>query len=138
MAEDAVDLAVRHGGLDGGECRTRVLPLVGAPGSPVAVTGSKGAGTSSNAALPPSLVARFGAEAPAVLALAGTANPAAQIAPGIDVTRAEIEFAVLAEGALDADDVLDRRTRIGLVAADRARAQEAVEILVDEALTRVR
>ena len=132
MAEDAVDLAMRHGGLDGGGCRTRVLPLVGAPGSPVSVAGSG----EVRAALPPSLVARFGAEAPAVLARARSADPAALIAPGIDVTRAEIEFAVLAEGALDADDVLDRRTRIGLVSADRAGAQEAVESLVGEALTR--
>lgn len=137
MAEDAVDLAMRHGGLDGGGCRTRALPLVGAPGSPVAVR-SAPAGASPATPLPPSLVARFGAEAPAVLAQARSANPAALIAPGIDVTRAEIEFAVLAEGALDVDDVLDRRTRIGLVAGDRERAQAAVEELVDEALTRVR
>ena len=136
MAEDAVDLAMRHGGLNGGGCRTRALPLVGAPGSPVAVTRSDPSGA-TDAALPPSLVARFGAEAPAVLAQARIANPAALIAPGIDVTRAEIEFAVLAEGALDANDVLDRRTRIGLVAADRAGAREAVESLVDEALTQV-
>ena len=137
MAEEAVDLAMRHGGLNGSECRTRKLPLVGAPGSPVAVTGPEASGATAST-LPPSLVARFGSEAPAVLARARSANPAASIAPGIDVTRAEIEFAVLAEGALDADDVLERRTRIGLVAADREKALAAVETLVDEALTRAR
>ena len=30
MAEDAVDAAVEHAGIDAGECRTRVLPLLGA------------------------------------------------------------------------------------------------------------
>ena len=35
--------------------------------------------------------------------------------------RAEFEYAVTHEGALTADDILDRRTRIGLVAADRDR-----------------
>jgi glycerol-3-phosphate dehydrogenase len=44
------------------------------------------------------------------------------VAAGIDVTRAEFEYAVTHEGALSADDILDRRTRIGLVQADRERA----------------
>ena len=91
-------------------------------------------GATADPELPASLVARFGAEASAVLDLARCADPAERIAPGIDVTRAEIEFAVLAEGALDVDDVLDRRTRIGLVAADRERAHTAVAEIVEEAL----
>ena len=37
------------------------------------------------------------------------------------------------EGALNADDVLDRRTRIGLVPADRARAEATVRELVEAA-----
>jgi glycerol-3-phosphate dehydrogenase len=41
------------------------------------------------------------------------------------VTRAEFEFAVTHEGALDIEDILDRRTRIGLVAEDRAHAVDA-------------
>nr|WP_079178601.1 glycerol-3-phosphate dehydrogenase C-terminal domain-containing protein [Mycobacterium tuberculosis] len=36
-------------------------------------------------------------------------------------TRAEFEYAVTHEGALDVDDILDRRTRIGLVPRDRER-----------------
>ena len=59
------------------------------------------------------------------------------IAPGIDVTRAEVEFAVTHEGALDADDVLHRRTRIGLVARDGEAARPAVEEIVASALDRV-
>ena len=38
------------------------------------------------------------------------------------------------EGALTVDDILDRRTRIGLVAEDRARAEaSAAEMLVETA-----
>jgi glycerol-3-phosphate dehydrogenase len=43
------------------------------------------------------------------------------VADGIDVTRAEFEYAVTHEGALTVDDIVDRRTRIGLVASDRER-----------------
>ena len=43
------------------------------------------------------------------------------MAEGIDVTRAEFEYAVTHEGALDVDDIVDRRTRIGLVQTDRDR-----------------
>jgi glycerol-3-phosphate dehydrogenase len=57
-------------------------------------------------------------------------DPLGAVAPGIDVTRAEIEYAVTHEGALDAADVLDRRTRIGLVAADADRARTAIEEIV--------
>lgn len=46
------------------------------------------------------------------------------------LTAAEVEYAVRAEGAMTADDVLDRRTRIGLVEADRARCSTAVEAVV--------
>jgi glycerol-3-phosphate dehydrogenase len=43
------------------------------------------------------------------------------VAEGIDVTRAEFEYAVTHECAMDVGDILDRRTRIGLVPADRER-----------------
>jgi len=43
------------------------------------------------------------------------------------VIRAEFEYAVSHEGALDRNDILDRRTRIGLVAADRERAAATAE-----------
>jgi glycerol-3-phosphate dehydrogenase len=41
------------------------------------------------------------------------------VADGIDVIRAEFEYAISHEGALTVDDIVDRRTRIGLVDADR-------------------
>jgi len=37
------------------------------------------------------------------------------------------------EGALDEDDVLDRRTRIGLVPSERQRALSAARAAVDQA-----
>ena len=122
MAQDTVDAAIEAGGLaTAGPCRTRALPLVGAA--------SRQALASVPA--PARLVDRHGVHAPAVLALAG-GDPEllAPVAPGLDVLGVEVLHAVRAEGALDADDVLDRRTRIGLVPRDRARAQAAVEALV--------
>ncbi|MFB6610818.1 glycerol-3-phosphate dehydrogenase/oxidase [Agromyces sp. NPDC056379] len=137
MARDAVDLACRHAGLADLGCRTETLALVGAPGSAVpAASAPANESAGARTELPASLVARFGAEASTVLDVARCADPAERIAPGLDVARAEIEFAVLAEGALDVDDVLDRRTRIGLVSADRERAHGPVAEIVEEALTR--
>jgi glycerol-3-phosphate dehydrogenase len=112
MAEDVLDKAVRLRGLDAGRCRTRNLPLVGAPSNPVATLRVP-------TDLPSSLVARFGAEAPNVIAAATCERPTDPVADGIDVIRAEFEYAVSHEGALTVDDIVDRRTRIGLVDADR-------------------
>ncbi|MGW9155989.1 glycerol-3-phosphate dehydrogenase/oxidase [Microbacterium sp. NPDC055665] len=53
------------------------------------------------------------------------------------LTRAEVEFAVRAEGALTVEDVLDRRTRVGLVDADRNRCLPAVEAVVARTLADV-
>ncbi|WP_454858932.1 glycerol-3-phosphate dehydrogenase C-terminal domain-containing protein [Promicromonospora soli] len=78
-----------------------------------------------------------------MLAAAALPDPAAAVGQGIpgtahlDITRAEIEWAVTHEGALDADDVLDRRTRIGLVPADRAAVHDVLRGLVEEALARL-
>ncbi len=59
---------------------------------------------------------------------------AAPVLPGHPVTGAELLWAVRHEGALDEADLLDRRTRIGLVPEDRAEALDAVRGLVGEAL----
>lgn len=118
MAQDVLDRAAALRGLAAGECRTRNLPLVGAPANPVS-------SVQSSPELPGSLVARYGAEAPNVVAQASCDRPTEPVADGIDVTRAEFEYAVTHEGALTADDILDRRTRIGLVAEDRERAAAA-------------
>ena len=121
MAQDVLDRAVAARGLTAKPCRTRHLPLVGAPANSTAA---------QSRSLPASLVARYGAESAAVLAAARCDRPAEQVAKGIDVTRAEFEFAITHEGALDIDDILDLRTRIGLVPADR----ERVVTVADEML----
>jgi len=100
MAADAVDAAVRLRGLPAGPSGTRRLPLPGA--APPARLATVPA--------PRRLVARYGTEAPIVAALDG------------DPLVAQLLWAVRHEGALDVDDLLDRRTRIGLVPADRAAA----------------
>ena len=120
MAEDALDRAVAARRLHAGPCRTRNLPLVGAPANP-GVAGGIPDG------IPPSLVARYGAESADVVGSASCEHPTAPAVEGLDVTRAEFEFAVTHEGALDVGDILDRRTRIGLVDADRVRAVQAAQ-----------
>jgi glycerol-3-phosphate dehydrogenase len=111
MAEDSLDTIVRTGALgrDVGPCRTRELPLVGA--WPRARAGEIAAA--------PRLVRRFGAEAPFVARL-----PDGPVAAR-GVTAQELQWAVAVEGALTIDDVLDRRTRLGLVASDRAASTDA-------------
>lgn len=82
-----------------------------------------GAGFVANVStLPESLIARYGAEASNVLA-ASLVQRGSERVGGLDITRAEISYAVTHEGARTVEDILDRRTRIGFVAADRAVAE---------------
>jgi glycerol-3-phosphate dehydrogenase len=83
--------------------------------------------------VPASLVARFGGEAEQVLASATIDDPSGRIADDIDVTRAEIQFALTHEGALTVDDVLARRTRIALVPTDAEAVRPAVTEIVKAA-----
>ncbi len=123
MAEDAVDRAVAESGLAADPCRTRTLPLTGAAPRPELARLEDH----------PRLVRRFGTDAAAVLdtARAVTGLSAdellAPIAPHLPATLAELVFGVTHEGAADVDDLLDRRTRIGLVPADRPLAVPAAE-----------
>ncbi|KUI23404.1 glycerol-3-phosphate dehydrogenase [Mycobacterium sp. GA-1285] len=129
MAEDVLDRAIEWRGLAATRCRTRNLPLVGAPSNPVATLRYP-------TEMPGSLVARFGAEAPNVIAAAACERPTEPVADGIDVMRAEFEYAVTHEGALTVDDIVDRRTRIGLVEADRERVVATAEEFVVSARKR--
>ncbi|MEL4212609.1 glycerol-3-phosphate dehydrogenase/oxidase [Corynebacterium bovis] len=121
MAEQTVDAVLAQGAWGGGgdgrpgPCVTTSIPLVGAPRSAVcrAVTESDLAG------LPASLVERFGWEAPEVVRACVLDRPLDPVAPGLDVTRAEFSFHVTHEGAVTVSDILDRRSRVGLVPADR-------------------
>ena len=109
MAQDAVDV------LTDVPCRTAALPLLGAQG-PV----PRG--------LPPRLVRRYGSEAGEVAQLAA-ADPRllAPVAPGVPVLGVELAWGVAAEGALTAEDLLERRTRLSLVDAWGAAARPAAE-----------
>ena len=75
---------------------------------------------------PARLVRRYGTDAALVLATAREVSGLtdeellAPIADGVPVTLAELLFGVTHEGAADVDDLLDRRTRVGLVPPDRA------------------
>jgi glycerol-3-phosphate dehydrogenase len=109
MAEDAVDAVA----LTSRPCRTRALPLLGAaPRERLALLEA-----------PARLVRRFGTEAPLVLANAVEVSGLTEVellAPGPQgVTLAELIFGITHEGAADVDDLLDRRTRVGLVPVDR-------------------
>ncbi|WP_405608340.1 glycerol-3-phosphate dehydrogenase/oxidase [Streptomyces sp. NBC_00076] len=125
MAEDAVDAAVTARRLTAGPSSTPSLPLVGAA-SPHVLGGVRA---------PRRLVRRYGTEAAAVHALGASDTRLREpVVPGHPVTRAELLWAVRHEGALDAADLLDRRTRIGLVPDDRAAALEVVREVVPEVL----
>jgi glycerol-3-phosphate dehydrogenase len=116
MAADVVDLLTDR------PCSTQRLPLVGA-------------GTldrSAAAVLPRRLVRRFGAEAPAVAQLAvGDPRLLTPLAPGVPALGVEALWAMRAEGALDAADVLAGRLRLDLVPAWWAAARGTVAELVD-------
>jgi glycerol-3-phosphate dehydrogenase len=119
MAQDAVDRIVqRHGGP---RSTTASLPLVGASALSAAAAG----------VLPQRLVRRYGSEAPLVGALA--ADDASLLEPlfaGTPVLGIELVFGVHHEGAMDVDDLLDRRVRLGLVPDERRRAEAFAEHLL--------
>ncbi|TYB68574.1 glycerol-3-phosphate dehydrogenase/oxidase [Nonomuraea sp. PA05] len=113
MAEDAVDRAVSDGKLRARRCRTRRVPLAGAGPRPPGV--------------PARLAERYGSEAESVHELVKE-HPEEV---GLGLTKGELLWSVLHEGALDEGDLLDRRTRIGLVGRDRDRALPATRDVLD-------
>ncbi|MGW0806432.1 glycerol-3-phosphate dehydrogenase/oxidase [Nonomuraea sp. NPDC002799] len=113
MAQDAVDRAVSSRDLRAGRSRTHRLPLTGAGPQPSGV--------------PLRLTGRYGSEAAAVHELV-KAYPEEV---GLGITQGELLWSVRHEGALDAGDLLDRRTRIGLVRQDRDRALSATQDVLD-------
>ena len=119
MAQDALDAT----GLTDAPCVTATLPLLGAaPRAELARLEE-----------PARLVRRFGTDAALVLATAravtglGDDELLAPASGSVPVTLAELVFGVTHEGAHDVDDLLDRRTRVGLVAADRSAARPLAE-----------
>ncbi|WP_354698268.1 Glycerol-3-phosphate dehydrogenase 1 [Paraconexibacter sp. AEG42_29] len=123
MAQDVVDRIAARPGVAAGPCLTHHLPVVGAQPPQHREPG-----------VPAGLTRRYGADAPAVLALAdGRPELLEPLAPGVPAIGAEVRWAIEQEGALTAEDVLDRRTRIGLIPAWRAAAEPAVRALLAEA-----
>jgi len=120
MAEDAVDLVMTELGVQS-RCRTRQLPLIGA------ATQDRLAAVDAA----PWLVARYGTEARRVAAEGGPDGQEA-VVRGLPVTVAELRYAARHELALGVDDLLDRRTRIGLVPNDRAAALSVAERVLAE------
>ena len=124
MAQDVVDVIARRPGVAASPCRTTNLPAIGAQAQDVRVPG-----------VPARLTRRYGAEAPVIAALADERPELLQpVAPGVPVLGVELRWAVEREGALTASDVLDGRTRLGLVPAWRDAALPALERLVPEVL----
>lgn len=118
MAEDAVDVVVaRRLGGAAPASPTRTLPLVGAwPRARLPEIDA-----------PPRLVRRYGAEAPFAASLPGGPGAAC------GVTAQELEWGVRVEGALGVEDLLDRRTRLGLVPADREASLDAAAAAFERA-----
>jgi glycerol-3-phosphate dehydrogenase len=118
MASDAVDLITET------RCRTSDIALVGAGRKPDVPE------------VPDRLWRRYGNEAPEVWSLAD-ADPALRepIAEGIPVLGVELAFGVEFELAMSPADLLDRRTRIGLVPGDVSAATPAAEAAIAVAVT---
>ena len=129
MAQDAVDrIAARHPD-PLTACRTTRLPLVGAPPPGIAVSDR----------LPARLVRRFGTEAAEIAALAdGRPELLEPVVPGTDALGVELVAAVEREGALNLDDVLERRTRLGLVPDWLAQAQPVAERILPDLAPMIR
>ncbi|MFD1246199.1 FAD-dependent oxidoreductase [Nocardioides ginsengisoli] len=135
MAEDAVDAALAGSGLaaTAGPCVTATLPLAGA--APRARLADRAARAERPGEA--RLIRRYGDDAGLALAAAVAASGwpddelLAPIADGLSTVWAELFFGVTHEGAADVDDLLDRRTRIGLVPADRALALPAAEKVLE-------
>ncbi len=125
MAEDAVDAALKRSGLRAGPSTTSRLPLLGAtPRHRLSTVDA-----------PARLVAKYGTEAPRIAAL-GEVDPelGLPLFAGTEISAAEVVWAVRHEGALDVEDVLERRTRLGLVSSEAEAARPRVQELVDKSL----
>jgi glycerol-3-phosphate dehydrogenase len=117
MAEETGDAVVARLRRGARRSLTTRIPLVGAAPQ-IAL---------DRVAAPQRLVARYGTEAPVVESL----GPGLVVA-GRPETLGELRFAVRHEGARTVSDLLDRRTRIGLVPADRSCAVAAAEQVLAE------
>ena len=118
MAEDVVDRVLARPGVVARPCVTARLALVG---------------TGPEVDAPARLARRYGSEAGAVIAMAdGRPELLEPLASGVGVCGAELRWAMAHELALSLDDLLERRTRLGLVPARKAAALDAAREAVPE------
>ncbi|MDO5029785.1 MAG: glycerol-3-phosphate dehydrogenase/oxidase [Corynebacterium sp.] len=123
MAEQAVDKVVEKLGVHTAPCSTRTIPVLGS--EPEALDRARTAAAAGRIPMP--LFNRYGGESFEVIESCKLDRPLDPVAEGLDVTRAEFAWHVTHEGALSVDDILDRRTRLGMVEADRKAAMPAAE-----------
>jgi glycerol-3-phosphate dehydrogenase len=130
MARDAVDAAVAQVGRSAPPSCTHEVPLLGADGWRSMHNARERLADRSglHVARVEHLLGRYGSETASVLDLIASEPGLARALPGAeDHLAAEVRWAVVAEGALHADDVLARRTRISIDTPDRGvTAVEAV------------
>lgn len=139
MAARVVDLAIESLTRAGtapaalAPCRTDRLPLAGG-GCTAAELETRAAAAHGHGSLAPETVARlfrtYGTEAQAILDLAAREQDLAiPTAPGGDLLRGEVRYALDHEMALGVEDVLERRTRSLLFAPDQG--LPSLETVVD-------
>ena len=123
MAVDALRVVFARDGRQLRASATRSLPLVGAaPREEL-----------DGIAAPARLRRRYGTEARALVD-AATGDPTAleRVVPEDPTLRIELRHGIEHEGALTAADLVDRRTRLGLIDGQRERAMEVAEqVLAD-------
>jgi glycerol-3-phosphate dehydrogenase len=120
MAEETVDTALRLSGIEAPSSPTARLPLLGAADRV----------TLRELRFTRRLVERYGIEASRV-AQAEARDSLDPLVDGLPALRAEAVFAFRDEGALTAEDVVDRRLRLGAVPAERELAITAVQDLAE-------
>ncbi|MHB8505818.1 MAG: glycerol-3-phosphate dehydrogenase/oxidase, partial [Acidimicrobiales bacterium] len=134
MAEETVDAVLRQPGSrrPARACRTRHLPLVGAPGWDRVPQGGPLLGRGD---VHHQLVGRYGAEAGAIVGMCSADPSLAQpLVPGLPYLRAEAVWAARREMAVTLEDVLARRTRALMLdeAATVAAAADVARLLAPE------
>jgi glycerol-3-phosphate dehydrogenase len=123
MAEDALRVLAARDGLELRPSRTRGLALVGAaPRDEL-----------DKIAAPARLRRRYGLEARGLVDAAKRDGNALERVLAEDPTlRIELRHGIQHEGALTASDLVDRRTRLGLIDGQRHRALEVAEQMLTE------
>ena len=120
MAEDAVDIACAELRRITPDSETERLPLIGADGYQALrhqiPSIAKDYGISEETAL--HLIDRYGTLMIEVLDLGRAEKLLDRIDPALPYIKAEIKYAVTAEGAMTLSDIIDRRTRIGFESDD--------------------